>query len=134
VRAASCCTVWVHGIHPQRLGFFEDGVYGLVRELGKAGVEGHRKAEIEDAGTVLGARHDEQDEIHERKDLLETSLSGPEIFAAPAPCELGRAVGMRGASRWWQAARFLKDLEDYSIEKNSVEHRKFWQEMGKWIF
>jgi len=128
------CTTWVHGIHPQRLGFFEDRVYGLVEELGKAGIEGHQKGKIEDAGAVFGERYDEPDEIQARENFVEKALSDNDAFAAPAPCELGRAVGRRGASKWWQTARFLKDLEEYSIERNSIEHHKFWKQMGKWIF
>jgi hypothetical protein len=122
------------------LGFFEDRLYGLVEELGKAGVGGHRKKEIgeegsvEDAGAVFGKRYDEQDENRGREASVEKSFSNHDAFAAPAPCELGRAVGRRGASRWWQAARFFRDLEDYAIQRNSVDHHQFWQKMGKWLF
>ena len=122
------------------MGFFEDRLYGLVEELGKAGVGGSPKKgieeerTIEDAGVVFGKRYNEQDENRGRGAAVEKSFSDNDGFAAPAPCELGRAVGMRGASKWWQAKLFLKDLADYSIQRNSVDHHQFWQKMGKWIF
>ena len=130
------CTAWVHGIHPERLGFFDDRLYGLVEELGKAGVGGHPKEEIEEAGIIEDARagfwkcYDEQGEIQECKDFDEKSPSDKDVFAAPAPCELGRAVGWGGASKWWQAVRFFKDLEDYSIERKSVMNQESWRKMG----
>ena len=134
------CTAWVHGIHPQRLGFFEDRLYRLVKELGKAGVEGHQKEEIEeegaieDAGAGFGELDDERDEIQEQEDLVEPSLSDNDAFLAPAPCQLGCAVGRPGASKWWRAERFFKDLQDYWIERKSAENQEYWRKMDEWEF
>lgn len=136
---APICTAWVHGIHPQRLSFFEDKLYQLIEELGKEGIGGHEKVETEEENVFEkkgGNFETALDEIENGscQAYIDESLSSDDFPFCWSPPELGRAVGRRGASKWWQAGRFFNDLEDYSIERKSAVNQEFWRKMEKWKF
>lgn len=122
------------------MSFFTDSLYRLIEELGIEGVNGHEKVGVEeekvfeDEGAGFEKLLDEpceEIETEERDSFVEEPLSSDGFFLSPAPPELGRGVGSRGASKWWQTKRFFDDLADYWIEKKSVTKLEFWQN-GSW--
>ncbi len=111
------------------MGFFEDKRYQLIEELGREGGGGHAMVETgEEKGGNFKTTPDELD------DEIEESLSSDGSFLSSAPPGLGRAVGRRGASRWWRANRFFNDLEDYWIERKGAVEQSFWGKMEKLEF
>ena len=111
------------------MSFFEDKLYQLIEELGKEGIGDHEKVQIEEEGVFEKLLDESCDEIETegRDSFVEEPLSGDGFFLSPAPPELGRGMGRRGASKWWQAQRFFNDLADYWIEKKSVTKLEFWK-------
>ena len=129
-----CWTTWVHGIHPQRLSFFEDKLYRLIEELGREGIEGHDKDKSEGEKVFEKKGGNFKNAPDELDDEIEEPLSGNDFSSHRSPPQLDRAAGRRGASKWWRANRFLNDLEDYWIERKGARNQAFWGKMEKWEF
>ena len=124
------CTAWVHGIHPQRLSFFEDKLYQSIEELGREGVGGHEQVEERERGFEKSGSAFETA-------LAEFDHGGDEPFSGDdfSSRRSRPRLGLTGsASKWRKARLFFKDLMDYLIERKSAENQEFWRKMEKWEF
>ena len=112
------------------MSFFEDKLFELVEELGRAGVGGHEKVKERERGFEKSGSTFETA-------LAEFDHGGDEPFSGDdfSSRRSRPRLGLTGsASKWRKARLFFRDLMDYSIERKSAENQEFWRKMDEWEF
>lgn len=132
------CTAWAHGIHPQKLSYFDEELWKCIEELGL----GDRRGLGREIGEKEGGNDKGNGGLGELEEgfIEENGEKEPEagngeseerglVFKARFP-EWDRDSG-RGSSKWTMMRDFFYDLADYWTDSEVFEKSNFWAKVQK---